>query len=141
MLKITMNFPPAISIIAHCLIFMTSSKIMSALMLAGLLACIQPMMATALAQPFAAPPLPVIPQGIYDIANFGAVGDGVATNTAAIQAAIDAASKAGGGTVQVPAGIFLSGPLEIHSQINLHLVEGSTLKMLPLDKYPGGTIN
>lgn len=88
---------------------------------------------------FAAPALPVIPAGNYNITKFGAVGDGVATNTAAIQAAIDAASAAGGGTVEVPAGVFMSGPLRLTNRINLR-VDG-ILRMLPLDKYPGGITN
>ncbi len=85
------------------------------------------------------PALPVIPAGIYDITHYGAVADGVATNTAAIQAAIQAASAAGGGTVEVPAGGFLSGPITLASRIRLQLDAGAVLRMLPLDKYPGGT--
>ena len=83
--------------------------------------------------------MPEVPGGVFNIADYGATGDGVATNTAAIQAAIHAASKAGGGTVEVPAGNFLSGPVQMASQINLK-VDG-TLRMLPIDKYPGGTVN
>ena len=78
-------------------------------------------------------------QDLQRVTNYGAIGDGVATNTVAIQAAIDAASTAGGGTVEVPAGVFLSGPIHLASQINLRVDEGATLEMLPLDKYPGGT--
>ncbi|HEX4121063.1 MAG TPA: glycosyl hydrolase family 28 protein [Verrucomicrobiae bacterium] len=94
---------------------------------------------SAEAQSFVAPALPVIPDGIYNITNYGAIGDGVATNTAAIQASVDAANAAGGGIVEVPPGIYLSGPIEMASQINLRL--HGTLRMLPLDKYPGGTHN
>ena len=94
---------------------------------------------SARAQFSVAPALPVIPGGIYNLTNYGAMGDGVTTNTAAIQAAIDAASGAGGGTVEVPAGIFLSGPIHLADKINLHLDGGTTLMMLPLEKYPGGT--
>jgi len=86
---------------------------------------------------FVVPPLPEIPNGVFNITNYGAIGDGVTTNTAAIQAAVDAASAAGGGTVEVPAGVFLSGPFRIDSAINLR-VDG-LLRMLPLSKYPGGT--
>jgi polygalacturonase len=85
------------------------------------------------------PALPVIPDGSFNIANYGAAGDGVTTNTTAIQAAINAATNAGGGTVEVPAGTFLSGPIRLASRINLHLDGGAVLRMLPLDKYPGGT--
>ena len=92
---------------------------------------------SAKTQSFAAPALPEIPGKVFNITSYGAVGDGVATNTAAIQAAINAASGAGGGLVEVPAGIFLSGPVAMASRVNLR-VDG-TLRMLPLGKYPGGT--
>jgi polygalacturonase len=87
----------------------------------------------------ATPELPKIPDVVFDVKKYGAVGDGVATDTAAIQSAIDAASKAGGGIVEIPAGTYLSGPLHFASQINLRLDNGAILRMLPLDKYPGGT--
>jgi polygalacturonase len=88
---------------------------------------------------YVAPALPVIPDGIYNITNYGAVGDGMTTNTTAIQAAISAASAAGGGTVEVPAGVYLSGPVQLASHMRLQLDGGAILRMLPLDKYPGGT--
>lgn len=94
---------------------------------------------SAQAESSAIPALPAIPGGIYNITNYGAIGDGVTTNTAAIQAAIDAANEKGGGTVEVPGGIFLSGPVHLADQINFHLDDGATLRMLPLEKYPGGT--
>jgi polygalacturonase len=87
----------------------------------------------------ATPELPKFPETVFDVKKYGAVGDGVATETAAIQSAIDAASKAGGGIVEIPAGTFLSGPLHFASQINLRLDSGAILRMLPLEKYPGGT--
>ena len=80
----------------------------------------------------AAPALPTIPSGVYYITNYGAVGDGVVTNTAAIQSALDAVSAAGGGTVIVPApGTFLSGPLAMHSKTRFQIAAGATLKVLP----------
>ena len=85
------------------------------------------------------PALPMIPDHIYNIIHYGATGDGAAINTTAIQAAINAAGAAGGGIVEVPAGIFLSGPIRLADHINLKLDEGGILRMLPLDKYPGGT--
>ncbi len=48
-------------------------------------------------------PLPVIPGAAFNITEFGAVGDGKTLDTAAIQKTIDAAARAGGGTVLVPA--------------------------------------
>jgi polygalacturonase len=85
------------------------------------------------------PALPEIPTKTFNITNYSAIGNGVATNTAAIQSALDAAAAAGGGTVVIPTGTFLSGPIQFKSRINLHLDAGALLRMLPLDKYPGGT--
>ena len=45
------------------------------------------------------PALPVIPTTTFNVTNYGAIGNDVATNTSAFQSAIDAASKAGGGVV------------------------------------------
>jgi polygalacturonase len=87
------------------------------------------------------PALPVIPTNIFSITKYGAIGDGVATNTSAIQSAINAASAAGGGVVQVPAGTYLCGPIQLASKVNLHLEAGALLRMLPLGKYPGGLVN
>lgn len=62
-----------------------------------------------------------------NIGDFGALGDGKALNTAAIQAAIDACTAAGGGRVVVPAGKFLSGTLCLKSNVELHLESGAEL--------------
>ncbi|MDD6790378.1 MAG: glycoside hydrolase family 28 protein [Lachnospira sp.] len=64
---------------------------------------------------------------IRDITEFGAVGDGSTKNTVAIQKAIDAVAEAGGGTVNIPAGTFLSGSLRLRSHIELHLSTGARL--------------
>jgi polygalacturonase len=88
------------------------------------------------AQAAVSPALPVIPTNVFNVTNYAAIGDGVATNTTAIQSAINAASVAGGGMVVIPAGTFLSGPLKMDSQINLHLEKGAVLRMLPFGKYP-----
>jgi polygalacturonase len=106
------------------------------IVLAGL---IEAASSAAIAQSTVNPALPVIPDETFNITNYGAIGDDVTTNTVAIQAALNAATNAGGGTVEVPAGIFLSGPIRLASSINLHLDGGAILRMLPLGKYPGGT--
>jgi polygalacturonase len=85
------------------------------------------------------PTLPVIPSYTTNITSAGAIGDGVTTNTTAIQNAINGASLAGGGTVEIPSGTFLSGPLTLPSSINLQLDSGAILRMLPYLSYPGGT--
>jgi len=72
-------------------------------------------------------PLPVIPNATFNVTNYGAVGDGRTINTAAIQKAVDAASAAGGGTVLVPAGKFLTRPFTLASSINLHLARDAVI--------------
>jgi len=84
------------------------------------------------------PTLPVIPSGTFNITSYGA-STGSANNATAIQNAINAAETAGGGTVQVPSGTFLSGPITLNSKINLNLASGATLKMLAYGTYPGST--
>jgi hypothetical protein len=57
----------------------------------------------------------------YNIRDFGAKGDGVTLDTAAVQAAIDACAKDQGGTVLVPAGVFVIGTVELKSNVTLFL--------------------
>ncbi|HUB67821.1 MAG TPA: glycosyl hydrolase family 28 protein [Candidatus Methylacidiphilales bacterium] len=64
---------------------------------------------------------------VYNIRDFGAKGDGKAPDTAALQAAIDACAKDQGGTVLVPAGVFLIGTVELKSNVTLHLAAGGKL--------------
>src|SRR5215475_10374722 len=62
-----------------------------------------------------------------NILQYGAKPDGRTLNTQAIQRAIDEVFRSGGGTVTVPAGVFLTGRIELKSGITLNLEEGSTL--------------
>jgi polygalacturonase len=65
---------------------------------------------------------------------------GSADNAAAIQAAIVAAAAAsGGGTVEIPSGTFMSGPISFRSHVNLQLDAGATLKFLAESSYPNAT--
>lgn len=64
---------------------------------------------------------------VYNIRDFGAKGDGKTIDTAALQAAIDACTKDGGGTVLVPSGIFVIGTTELKSNVTLHIAAGGTL--------------
>jgi polygalacturonase len=89
--------------------------------------------------PFPMPPvaLPRIPSKIVRITDHGARGDGATVNTDAITAAIDACAKAGGGRVVVPRGVFLTGPIELKSRIDLHLERGAVLLFSPtFEHYP-----
>ena len=64
---------------------------------------------------------------VYNIRDFGAVGDGKTLNTAAVQAAVDACFRDGGGTVLVPAGVFVIGMIELKSNVTLRIAAGGTL--------------
>ncbi|HEX4040027.1 MAG TPA: glycosyl hydrolase family 28 protein [Acidobacteriaceae bacterium] len=58
---------------------------------------------------------------VYNVRAYGAKGDGTTLDTAALQRAIDACSADGGGTVLIPAGVFLTGTVEIKSNVTLHI--------------------
>lgn len=70
---------------------------------------------------------PSFPARSFDITAFGAVGDGQTKNSAAFARAIEAASLAGGGTVFVPEGRWLTGPLHLRSHIRLHVAKGAEI--------------
>lgn len=74
---------------------------------------------------------------LFDIRNYGAVADGKTMNTAAIQAAIDAAHAAGGGRVLVEDGVYMFGTVTLHSNVELHIAAGATLLGSPrCEDYP-----
>ena len=75
---------------------------------------------------------PTFTEHIYNIADFGAVGDGVTSNTRAFKEAIVAANKTGG-RVLVPNGIWLTGPIELLSGVELHLSDNA---IVLFDKNP-----
>jgi polygalacturonase len=64
---------------------------------------------------------------IYNILDFGAKGDGKTLDTQAVQAAIDACGKDHGGTVLVPAGVFVIGTVEMKSNVTLHIAADGKL--------------
>ena len=67
-----------------------------------------------------------------NIVDLGAVGNGHFDNRQIITGAIEASSKAGGGVVVIPAGNFLSkGPINLQSNVNLHLLDGAVLSFSP----------
>jgi unsaturated rhamnogalacturonyl hydrolase len=70
---------------------------------------------------------PVFPGREFSIIDYGAAADGKTDCTEAIARAIDACTKAGGGRVVVPAGSYLTGPIVLKSQVNLHVDGGATL--------------
>jgi hypothetical protein len=64
---------------------------------------------------------------VYNVRDYGAKGDGKTLDTAALQNAIDACNRDGGGTVLVPAGTFHIGTVELKSNVTLHLAASATL--------------
>ena len=104
--------------------------------LLALTACALPILAqTSLAQektcaddcvyknlPFDMPKVerPVFPDYSVNILQFGAKGNGIELNTKAINDAIKAVNAKGGGTVVIPEGLWLTGPIELLSNVNLH---------------------
>ena len=82
---------------------------------------------------------------IFDIRTYGAVGDGKALDTHAINAALAAAAAVGGGTVYFPAGTWLTFSIRLQSNVELYLAQGCTLlaadSPLPGETtgYNGGT--
>ena len=69
----------------------------------------------------------------FNVRSFGAVGDGKQLDSPAIDKAIDAAAEAGGGTVLVPAGTYLSGSIHLKSNIHLLVDAGATILGAPQD--------
>jgi hypothetical protein len=65
--------------------------------------------------------------GVHSVRDYGAVGNGQALDTAAINRAIEACVAAGGGQVRFPPGRYLSGTVRWRSRVELHLEAGATL--------------
>src|SRR5688572_870045 len=75
----------------------------------------------------------------YNVRDFGAKGDGVVTDTDAVQAAIDACNRDKGGTVLVPTGDFVVGTIELKSNVALHLsAQGKLLGSAKPEHYKAG---
>lgn len=81
--------------------------------------------------PLTEPELPVIPNYTVTLTDFGAVGDGLTDNTEAFAKAISALGKKGGGHLVVPAGVFLTGPIQLKDHIDLHLEKHALVLMNP----------
>jgi polygalacturonase len=72
--------------------------------------------------------LPVIPSAIFNLADFGGVGDKKTLNTEAFKSAIAAIAKAGGGHLIVPPGTYKTLPFVLTSHLDLHLDAGAVIK-------------
>ena len=74
------------------------------------------------------PAQPTIPDRTLTLTDFGAIGDGKTMNTEAFRRAITAVEKAGGGKLIVPKGIFRTAPIQLCSNLELHLEEGAVIQ-------------
>jgi len=73
----------------------------------------------------------------FNVLDFGAVGDGKAVDTGSIRAAVQACVESGGGTVYFPAGSYLTGPIELKSNITLFIDNGAKLVFSgAIEDYP-----
>lgn len=79
----------------------------------------------------AAIPEPHFNNKTYNITEYGAVGNGQQLNTDAINKAITTCSNSGGGTVIIPTGLWLTGPIELKSNVNLHAQRGALIVFSP----------
>lgn len=82
---------------------------------------------------------PVFPDLTVQLTDYNAVGDGVTLNTKAFADAFDDLSRRGGGTLNVPPGVWLTGPIVLRSNVNLHL-EGGALIVFSGDPDLYGTV-
>lgn len=80
---------------------------------------------------------PVFALDTFLITQFGAKNELKFNNAKAIQEAIDQCSAKGGGTVLIPAGFWKTGPIELKSNVNVHLAQGALLQFSELSSdYP-----
>ncbi|PIB34684.1 glycoside hydrolase [Reichenbachiella sp. 5M10] len=80
---------------------------------------------------------PSFPDYTVSIEEYGAVGDGLTENSEAINRAIREVSQKGGGTVVIPKGIWLTGPISLQSNINLNTHDGALVLFSDdFDLYP-----
>jgi len=92
--------------------------------------------------PYSFDHLPVVKETVFkkdtiSIVKYGAINDGITLNTKSINAAIVASHKNGGGVVLVPKGVWLTGPIELKSNVNLHLEKNALVQFSKdLDQYP-----
>ena len=94
---------------------------MTALAVACLAGCTSP------PQKAAAPGIAATPARTCDVSRYGAMGDGVTKDTAALQRAIDDCATGDGGTVLLARGTFLSGTIRLRSHVTLRIEAGATL--------------
>lgn len=73
----------------------------------------------------------------FNILAFGAKADGITLNSKSINNAIDSCSNSGGGVVLIPPGLWLTGPIVLKNNVNLHLAPNALLQFTSdFDQYP-----
>jgi polygalacturonase len=75
---------------------------------------------------------------VFDVKTYGALGDGKALDTPAVNKAIEAAAAAGGGTVSFPAGTYLCFSIHLKSNVSLYLDNGATILAADPCEVKGG---
>src|SRR5438105_3230297 len=82
---------------------------------------------------FRMPPVPgpTFPGRAVSLADVGGVGDGKTLNTGAIARAVASLAQKGGGRLVIPPGMWLTGPIRLRSNIDLHLEAGALLQFTP----------
>ncbi|MGA7238593.1 MAG: glycoside hydrolase family 28 protein [Bryobacteraceae bacterium] len=73
---------------------------------------------------------------VFNILDYGARNDGSASATGAIRSAIEAAKAVGGGTVFVPAGKYITGPIQLISNLTLNIDSGATMEVQATSELP-----
>ena len=99
--------------------------------------------------PFEMPEMkvPQFPEKTYNILDFGAVSDGHTLNTNAFEKAIQKCTENGGGKIIVPSGFWYTGPIQLKSNVNLHLEKGALILFsknhadYPIIKLPHRGVN
>jgi polygalacturonase len=81
---------------------------------------------------------PSFPDCVFDVRDYGAVDDGTTLNTQAFRQAVTTCHEQGGGIVRVPAGTWLTGPIHLRSNVNLHLEKNALVRFStqPADYLP-----
>jgi len=93
-----------------------------------LLALLVTSLSARAATPDDVPPAPRIPSRTFSITDFGGIGDGKTINTMAFSKTVDVCEKAGGGSVIVPPGVYLTGPFTLGSHMALVIRKGATIQ-------------
>jgi len=91
----------------------------------------------ALLLPLAAFPFPAHAARRFDVRDHGARGDGVAIDSGAVNAAIDSAARAGGGTVILPRGRYLCFSIRLRSRVTLVLSKGAVIEAADPARHAG----